>query len=121
MKLIFIKDSLGKEYSGEFNSVQEAFEFYRQELDDNDIIISRAYIELPELKKFSEWFFDDYAYWDYHYETDVTEYGYDEDGTYRGAVGEELIIDNLPIVFENENYQDLFEMEIKNLLRRDDE
>lgn len=117
MKLIFIEDSLGKEYSGEFNSVREAFEFYREELDDNDIIISRAYMELPELKKFALWYYLNHTI-DYEIGMDVAEYGYDEDGTYRTAVGEE-IIPNLPIIFKNESYQSMFEEEIIKLIKDD--
>lgn len=116
MKLISVKDSLGKEYSGEFNSVRDAYEYYQDELDDNKIIISKAYLELPEIKKFAEWYSEENEI-DSHYESEVVEYGYDEDGTYRTASGIILILDNLPIIFENEAYQDLFEMEIKNIIK----
>lgn len=120
MKLISVKDSLGKEYSGEFNSVREAYEYYQDELNYNKITISKAYLELPEIKKFAEWYFKEYEV-DSHYESEVVEYGYDEDGTYRTASGVVLILDDLPIIFENETYQDLFEMEIKNIIKEREE
>ena len=56
MKLISVKDSLGREYSGEFNSIREAYEYYQDELNYNKITISKAYLELPEIKKFAEWY-----------------------------------------------------------------
>lgn len=117
MKLIFIEDSLGKEYSGEFNSVREAYEFYQQELDDEDIIIARAYMELPELKKFALWYYLNHTI-NYEVEMEVAEYGYDEDGAYRTATGEEIIPD-LPIIFKNEPYQSMFEEEIIRLIKDD--
>ena len=120
MKLISVKDSLGREYFGEFNSVREAYEYYQDELDDNKITISKAYLELPEIKKFAEWYSKENEI-DSHYENEVVEYGYDEDGTYHTASGMVLILDNLPIIFENETYQDLFEMEIKNIIKEREE
>ena len=120
MKKIFVEDSLGKEYSGEFNSVWEAFKFYQNELDDDEILITRAYMELPELKKFAENYYKENEI-ESHYETDVAEYGYDEYGVYRGAVGKELVLEDFPIIFKNENYQDLLEAEIKKLIKEDEE
>ena len=38
MKLISVKDSLGKEYSGEFNSIREAYEYYQDELEESESV-----------------------------------------------------------------------------------
>ena len=116
MKTIYVKDSQGLELSGEFQNIIEAYQYYQEECDDSDIVITRAFFDLNELRDFASWWYQNNEV-DYHYEDDVVEYGYDENNIYRAFPTTELAIDNLPTIFQNEDNQDMFEMEIKKLIK----
>lgn len=116
MKSIYIKNSQGEELEGEFQTIREAYEHFQEECDDSDIVISRAFFDLNELRDFASWWYQNNEV-DYHYEDDVVEYGYDENNVYRAFPVKELVLDNLPKVFDSEDNQDMFEIEIKKLVK----
>lgn len=109
---IAIEDSLGKEYTGEFNSIEEAYEFYQTELDDLDIIITQVKGgSTQDIKNFAYWY-------DQHNEI-LTDY--EEDSDDFGHTSSYLVLEDFPIIFENMDTQSILEEEIKNLIAQNSE